>query len=105
MFSLNFSVLLIFQMRLTHLKRFILKFVYWSEIEVRPNISFFNQTFKCVTLLASELEHFQNDIHFRRDIQYTLTLRTQDIFIFDFHNFRQYRRKDFSQSKEKIKTG
>ena len=95
MFNLNVSVLLIFQVHLTHLKRFILQFCLLVRDQSLTFISFFNQSFKCVTFLASKLEHFQNDIHFRRDIQYTLTLRIQDIPIFDFHNFKQYHRKDF----------
>ena len=34
---------------------------------------------KCVTFLASELEHVENDIPFFQDIQYTVTLIRDDI--------------------------
>ena len=60
-----------FQIHETHRKALFSK-ICLLEIIVRPLISLMTN-FKCLTCLASELEHVENDIHFCQDIWCTAT--------------------------------
>ena len=64
--SLNFSLILIFRCIKPVKKALFLRFCL-SEIIVRPFISLMAK-FEVYNLLASKLEHFENDVHFRQDI-------------------------------------
>ena len=45
------------------------------EVTVRLlNLSLYWQSLKCITFLASKIEHFGNYIHLCQDIWYTVTL-------------------------------
>ena len=55
-----------FQIHKTHLKSFVFETVF-TEIIVRPFLSLMTK-FEVYNILASKLDHFENDIHFCRDI-------------------------------------
>ena len=72
-FQFNFSIILIFRCVKFILKASFLK-IRLLEILVRPYISLIRK-YEVYGFLASKLEHFENDIQFRGNIYYTLTLR------------------------------
>ena len=66
-------------MHKTNLKALFSKFCL-LEIIVRPFISL-TPKFEEHNFLASKLEHFENEIHFCHNIQYTVTLTTGKLII------------------------
>ena len=42
-------------------------------------LSLWWQSLKCITFVASELEHCGNDIHFCQDVQYTVSLTKTEL--------------------------
>ena len=65
-FSLNFSLILIFGCIKPVEKALFSRFG-MSEVVVRPFVSLMGK-FEAYNILASKLEHFENDIHFCQDI-------------------------------------
>ena len=70
-FSLNFSLVLIFRC-IKPIQKALLSRLYLLEVIVRPFISWFS---------GSTLEYFENDIHFCQDIWYIVTLKLAMLFL------------------------